>query len=131
MKIKKQKRLNLPQLIEWVWDNEIKNERFIHSDSNPPEYVWVNENSNVELDEGMCISKTDTFTVEVEEEEITEDIWFPKLVSRTVSGNYHLWKQGSINDFKYLSFNDLNAFYIPNDDLTMTLIWRDGKLIEE
>ena len=66
VKIKQKKQLNLPQLIEWAWENNVKNERYRRSDSNPPEYVWINENSNVELDEDMRISKTDLFTVEVE-----------------------------------------------------------------
>lgn len=64
------------------------------------------------------------------EEEITEDKWFHELVIRTVAGDYRLHKQGSINDFKHSTFNDVEAFYIPNDDLTMTLIWRDGRLVE-
>ena len=72
MKIKRKVQKNLPQLIEWAWENEIKNKRFIHSDSNPPEYVWVNENSEIEFDEDMILRKNNTFTVEVEEE-ITED----------------------------------------------------------
>ena len=129
MKIKRKVQKNLPQLIEWAWDNNVKNERYRCSDSNPYEYVWINENSDVELDEDMRISKNDTFTVEVEEE-IDEDKWFPELVIRTVTGGYILHKQGSINDFKHSTFNDVEAFYIPNDDLTLTLIWRDGKLVE-
>ena len=68
VKIKTTKQLNLPQLIEYAWDNNVKNERYRCSDSNPYEYVWINENSDVELDEDMSISKNDTFTVEVEEE---------------------------------------------------------------
>ncbi|WMM14414.1 hypothetical protein [Staphylococcus saprophyticus] len=42
MKIKTKKQLNLPQLIEWAWDNNVKNERYRCSDSNPYEYVWIN-----------------------------------------------------------------------------------------
>ncbi|MDW3991846.1 hypothetical protein QI303_03240 [Staphylococcus saprophyticus] len=130
MKIKQKKQLNLPQLIEYIWDNNVKNERYRCSDSNPYEYVWINENSDVELDEDMRISKNDTFTVEVEEE-IDEDTWFPELVIRTVAGDYRLHKQGSINDFKHSTFNDVEAFYIPNDDLTLTLIWTHEKGLVE
>ena len=131
VKIKQKKQLNLPQLIEWGFNNPnlVKGKLFLtkeHDEYSP--YVQFSVDG-YGVRTSQSISNDDTFTVEVEEE-ITEDTWFPKLVSRTVSGNYHLWKQGSINDFKYLSFNDLNAFYIPNDDLTMTLIWRDGKLVE-
>ncbi|MEB8335779.1 hypothetical protein [Staphylococcus saprophyticus] len=126
VKIKQKKTMNLPQLIEWVWENGIKNERFIHSDSNPPEYVWINENSNVELDEDMCISKTDTFTVEVEEE-ITEDTEISILAHYSVFGFKTTKSNASINEEK--GGNSI-AFYIMNDDKTMTLIWKNGKLVE-
>ncbi|WBF81865.1 hypothetical protein [Staphylococcus virus vB_SurM-PSU5] len=128
VKIKTKKKLNLSQLIEYAWDNGITNKEYI-CDGFEIKSVVFNLSGWAEFSDEFSYNPHDTFTVE-EETEITEDTWFPKLVSRTVSGNYHLWKQGSINDFKYLSFNDLNAFYIPNDDLTMTLIWRDGKLVE-
>lgn len=80
------------------------------------------------------ISDTDfgnkEFIIEFEEE-ITEDTWFPQLVTRTVKGHYGLWKKGSINDFKHITFNDIDAIYIPNDDLTMTLIWTKEKGLVE
>ncbi|MDW4058666.1 hypothetical protein QI253_11235 [Staphylococcus saprophyticus] len=141
MKIKTKKQLNLPQLIEWAWDNEIKNERFIHSDSNPPEYVWVNENSEIEFDEDMILRKSDLFTVEAEEE-ITEDTMVPKLMT-TFKKTY---LEGGIGyqrvriDENYpikLMLNKAEAhgepietLHIVNDDGTHTLIWRDGKLVE-
>lgn len=133
MKIKTKKQLNLPQLIKWVWDNDVKNERYRYSNSNPYEYVWINENSDVELDEGMCISKNDIFTVEVEEE-ITEDTVIPTLVM--FYENHNLKKvcrfedNVSISDFQFHEHEVVLAYYILNDDLTMTLIWRDGKLVE-
>lgn len=125
VKIKQKKQLNLPQLIEWAWDNNVKNERYRCSDSNPYEYVWINENSDVELDEDMRISKNDTFTVEVEEE-ITEDTVIPKMLLRGRYTGYY-----EVEDCKLRGFNEnLLQAYILNDDLTMTLIWRDGKLVE-
>lgn len=126
VKIKQKKQLNLPQLIEWVWDNEIKNERFINSDSNPPEYVWVNENSEIEFDEDMILRKIDTFTVEVEEE-ITEDTEISILAHYSVFGFKTTKSNASINEEK--GGNSI-AFYIMNDDKTMTLIWKNGKLVE-
>ncbi|MFC3468145.1 hypothetical protein CD120_09190 [Staphylococcus saprophyticus] len=141
VKIKQKKQLNLPQLIEWAWENEIKNERFIHSDSNPPEYVWVNENSEIEFDEDMILRKSDLFTVEAEEE-ITEDTMVPKLMT-TFKKTY---LEGGIGyqrvriDENYpikLMLNKAEAhgepietLHIVNDDGTHTLIWRDGKLVE-
>ncbi|MDW4018940.1 hypothetical protein ASS85_10895 [Staphylococcus saprophyticus] len=141
MKIKTKKTMTLPQLIEWAWENEIKNERFIHSDSNPPEYVWVNENSEIEFDEDMILRKSDLFTVEAEEE-ITEDTMVPKLMT-TFKKTY---LEGGIGyqrvriDENYpikLMLNKAEAhgepietLHIVNDDGTHTLIWRDGKLVE-
>lgn len=66
------------------------------------------------------------FTVEVEEE-ITEDTVLPKLVTKNINGGYNGWTDRSIDSF---IIGYMEAIYIPNDDLTMTLIWRDGKLVE-
>lgn len=127
--IKRKVEMNLPQLIEWAWENEIKNERFIHSDSNPPEYVWVNENSEIEFDEDMILRKSDLFTVEVEEP-ITEDTVIDNLIEinelidfrkEGLLGGVRLYKNSSINKVE----NDKSvAYYIMNDDLEMTLIWK-------
>ena len=98
VKIKQKKQLNLPQLIEWVWDNNVKNERYRCSDSNPYEYVWINENSDVELDEDMRISKNDNFTVEVEEE-ITLDTVFEEILLIVNNGlGIEVYSNYSIND---------------------------------
>lgn len=128
MKIKTKKQLNLPQLIEYAWDNGIKGKTFYARETGM-ENVHFNTSGRAEFSSVHQFSSDDYFTVEVEEE-ITEDTWFPQLVIRTVKGHYGLWKKGSINDFKHITFNDIDAIYIPNDDLTMTLIWRDGKLVE-
>ena len=73
------------------------------------------------------IEATDTFTIEVEEE-ITEDTRLDKLVVRYRNDDIYIFPQERINDFK--NDSSIIAFYIPNDDLSMTLIWRDGKLVE-
>lgn len=137
MKIKTKKQLNLPQLIEWAWENDITNKRYMRSNSNPPEYVWINGFSNVELDEDMCISKNDTFTV-TKDEEITEDTVIPKMVEIYLDrerdfdfADVHL--NQSINKVKddYEFGCKSLTFQKMNDDGTHTLIWRDGKLIKE
>lgn len=128
MKIKKKKQLNLPQLIEWAYHegSDIRDEK-IKSESMT---VTFSEIGTPHIETKFHFLQVDElFTVEVEEE-ITEDTWFSELVIRTIAGDYILQKQGSINDFKHITFNDVEAFYIPNDDLTMTLIWRDGKLVD-
>lgn len=125
MKIKTTKQLNLPQLIEWAWDNNVKNERYRCSDSNPYEYVWINENYDVELDEDMRISKNDTFTVEVEEE-ITEDTEFKSMVEVTTDDLFAVWEQASISTWESEHSKEFHAYI----DGEFKLIWRDGKLVE-
>ena len=124
MKIKTKKQLNLPQLIEWAWDNDVRNR---NSQSEGGARVYFDRDGYVSCTREIV--PQDFFTVEVEKV-VTEDTWFSELVIRTIAGDYILQKQGSINNFKHITFNDAEAFYIPNDDLTMTLIWRDGKLVE-
>lgn len=130
VKIKREVKKNFPQLIEWAWDNNVKNERYRCSDSNPYEYVWINENSDVELDEDMRISENDTFTVEVEET-VTEDTEIPKLLVKFKSpSNYQRFNNDCINGFE-IEEGNIEAFYILNDDLTLTLIWtREKGLVE-
>lgn len=129
MKIKTKKQLSLSQLIEWAQDNIEEATKKVYR---------VNENealgnhvrfTEVYSDLGVrlhgYIPFDTTFTVEVEEE-ITEDTVLPILLTRNTSGGYNEWKDTSI---KWFHSEYISAFYILNDDLTMTLIWKDGKLI--
>lgn len=124
MKIKRKVQKNLPQLIEWLLESG-KSECIVISNMN--NIVRLEPYGAIRFSQEKFYPE-EIFTVTIEEE-ITEDKWFPELVIRTVAGDYRLHKQGSINDFKHSTFNDVEAFYIPNDDLTMTLIWRDGKMV--
>lgn len=126
VKIKQKKQLNLPQLIEWGFENYVTGTIF--SDDR-------DEAKRIRFEIGILVSmygdihKGDTFTVEIEEE-ITEDTELDGLVE--------LGNDGAGDDFFFsrgLSINDCKdeftqAFYMLNDDLTMTLIWRDGRLVE-
>lgn len=66
------------------------------------------------------------FIVEFEEE-FTEDTEFDKLVEMEKDGDLTIWENRSI---KSLVTDFSKAFYILKDDLTMTLIWKDGELVE-
>ena len=126
MKIKVNKQVNLPQLIEYAWDNDIKNEIFIAD----------KQLINIEFDDtgdvliyGNGSIKTVKFSIEVEEE-ITEDTVFDNLIEinelidfkkEGLLGGVRLYKNSSINQVE----NDKSvAYYIMNDDLEMTLIWK-------
>ncbi|XWX32529.1 hypothetical protein LCFBJUUZ_CDS0070 [Staphylococcus phage PG-2021_76] len=126
MKTKTKKEMNLPQLIEYAWKHGLKGITFysINADRGVDYEVSFDEDGNFYSNDE--INPELIFEVEVEEE-ITEDTVLPELVTRTVKGHYGLWKKGSINSLKHITFNDVEAFYIPNDDLTMTLIWTKEK----
>ena len=129
MKIKTKKTMNLPQLIEWAQDNIEEATKKVYR---------VNENevlgnhvrftevySDLEVRLHGYIPFDTTFTVEVEEE-ITEDTVIPKMLLKGRYTGYY-----EVEDCKLRGFNEnLLQAYILNDDFTMTLIWRDGKLVE-
>ncbi|EGQ0540394.1 TPA: hypothetical protein PF400_000519 [Staphylococcus aureus] len=135
MKIKVEKTMTLSELIEWAWENpELSNNKKFFARSN---YL----SGSVKFFPGLSRTITtnnimfdDEFEVEVEEE-ITEETKFDRLfeVFEVSEGEYNPTsnRNTSINE----SLNDdrcfpIKAFYILNDDLTMTLIWKDGRLVE-
>lgn len=126
MKIKTKKTLNLPQLIEWAMDNDIKHRVF---ESNP-NFDGVTYKLGFDIGGDLYfeepLTPTLLFTITTEEE-ITEDTVLHKLTRYTAFGFKGTKYNTSINDVKS---HDSVAFYIMNDDLTMTLIWRNGKLVE-
>lgn len=137
MKIKRKVQKNLPQLIEWAWDNKIKNQ-IIRADK---------QLMNIQFDVhgdfrtyGFTGIDT-TFTVTTDEE-ITEETVIPKLMTtfKKTSLEGGIGHQRVRIDENYpikLMLNkaeshreSLEALHIVNDDGTHTLIWRDGKLVE-
>ncbi|MBO3073296.1 hypothetical protein [Staphylococcus xylosus] len=125
MKIKTKKTMSLPQLIEWAMGNNVDNSIFVGKKN--LYNVGFNKNSLMYFNTTKPIPTGEIFTVEVEEE-ITEDTRLDKLVVRYRNDDIYIFPQERINDFK--NDSSIIAFYIPNDDLTMTLIWRDGKLVK-
>ena len=126
--IKRKVEMNLPQLIEWGFENDVTN--IWYRASNVEEYI-----SEVFFDAtglpqfSNTVNKNDTFTVEVEDriDEDTEITALVELSSRGLLGNTRLYRYHSIND---VIDNQSVAFYILNDDQTMDLIWKNGKLVE-
>ena len=126
--IKRKVEMNLPQLIEWGFENDVTNTWY--RASNVEEYI-----SEVFFDAtglpqfSNTVNKNDTFTVEVEEP-ITEDTVIDNLIEinelidfkkEGLLGGVRLYKNSSINQVE----NDKSvAYYIMNDDLEMTLIWK-------
>ncbi|AWI44821.1 hypothetical protein BJG88_08750 [Staphylococcus nepalensis] len=140
MKIKTKKQLNLPQLIEWAWDNDVRGKMF-PTDQNQEAGIYIATNRDFMMSNADYIKYSNTFTVEAEEE-ITEDT----VVSKLMTTFKKTYLEGGIGyqrvriDENYpikLMLNKAEAhrepietLHIVNDDGTHTLIWRDGKLVE-
>ena len=123
MKIKTKKQLTLPQLIEYIFANNLKH-KWKDSD-NTGGYIHVYDDGKISVDKCTVDS---IFTVEVEEE-ITEDTRLDELVIRYRNDDIYIFPQERINDFK--NDSSIVAFYIPNDDFTLTLIWTQEKGLVE
>lgn len=122
MKIKRKVEMNLPQLIEYIWDNDIKNDFFRRLNRGPFEYVWVNEDSNIEFDDDILFRKNDIFEIKIEEK-IDEDTIIPKmLVVGRFDGYEEVYNQKLINFTQHL----LSA-YIIHDDGHMELLYDEEK----
>ncbi|WP_426356004.1 hypothetical protein [Mammaliicoccus sciuri] len=124
--IKTKKEMNLGELLCWAIDNKeqarfrdfsSKNMRVRFNDSAKPEIIF--DKQFLPIDE--------TFIVKIEEE-ITEDTEIPKLYMR--HNNDHIDECYGMSISKF-DKSRVKAFYIPNDDLTITLIWtREKGLVE-
>ena len=126
MKIKTKKEMNLPEFIAWAVDNHITGSFYANNRVNAKRIRF--EFGRIVSSHGELRSH-DTFTVEVEEQidEDTEITALVELSSRGLLGNTRLYRYHSIND---VIDNQSVAFYILNDDQTMDLIWKNGRLVE-
>ncbi|MCP1288310.1 hypothetical protein NK211_13070 [Mammaliicoccus sciuri] len=127
--IKKIVRMNLTELIDWIWKNKIKDKKFVSEYVNS--IVFVSKSGKIST--GYSIGKTDTFKVDIEEE-ITEDTKL-FLISRCIGefGNVsYLYNRTTINRrLDNLPGNcKITHFYIENEDKELVLIWKNGELVE-
>ncbi|EIQ3714683.1 hypothetical protein LUU08_000790 [Staphylococcus pseudintermedius] len=131
MRIKTKKQVTLPRLIEWAWENAVKGETFTANYGRDVKFY-----SDVSFNTMEPIYHWDTFTVEAEEE-ITERTVIPLLLEVYECEGKLVFlpqKEQSIKDL--LEESDLEenittkTLYIINDDGTLTLVWKDGELVE-
>lgn len=133
-KIKRKLEMTLPELIEWAWKNDVKEKAFYSNLDGGSVYFDMVQTVSVE----HAIAKDETFTVEVEEE-ITEDTQIYRLLELKDS---FIFKDGGWKDLNIMKSNmygnqsisevkndESKNFYMLNEDGTMTLIWKDGKLV--
>lgn len=131
MKIKTKKEMNLLQLIEWAWENNIENKTFVASEGGAVKFVYKGGFKTL-----MIVDSDETFKVEVEEE-ITEETVIPMVLetweyyngSLNAGLRYEYSIKGALDDNEFKGITT-HAFYMLNDDASMTLIWKDGKMVE-
>ncbi|MGJ8927500.1 hypothetical protein [Staphylococcus aureus] len=126
--------MTLCELIKWAWENpELTNDKKFFSRNSC-------YSGSVEFCSGINrtivinhIMFDDEFEVKVEEE-ITEDTKFDRLFEvyefRERAYMSALHTNTSIKERLENTSFPTKAFYILNNDLTMTLIWKDGELIK-
>lgn len=134
-KIKRKVEMTLPELIDWAWKNDVKEKAFYSNVDGGSVYFDMVQTVSVE----HSIDKDETFTVEVEEEITEETVIFRLLEVRNAIPSKktewqdlellksYLYGNHSISEVK----NEYSvAFYILNDDMTVTLIWKDNELVD-
>lgn len=129
MKIKKKVRMNLHELIKYARENEVEGDfKTLLGD-------WVRFYSDGSFEFLVLTEKDDIYMVNIEEE-LTEDNVIPNLLEVYESAG----ELDAVN-WKYLSIREAfeqddnknltrKAFYMINDDATMTLLWKEGELVE-
>lgn len=119
--------MTLPELIQWGWDNDVKEKAFYSNLDGGS--VYFDKVQNVSIEHETAINES--YTVEVEEE-ITEDTVIPVLV-RTVKREN---KPPLIQTFYNMSIRDFVSivrtlsWHMLNEDNTMILLWKDGAMVE-
>ena len=123
--IKRKVEMNLPQLIEWGFENDVTNTWY--RASNVEEYI-----SEVFFDAtglpqfSNTVNKNDTFTVEVDEP-ITENTVFELMIEITGSCPNCLWERASVEDWKDEDSKEFHAYI----DGKFKLIWtKEEGLVE-
>ncbi|MEW7763899.1 hypothetical protein AB2P08_13580 [Staphylococcus aureus] len=126
MKIKVKKEMRLDELIKWARENpELSQGKVFVTKSFADGIVRFDSYTNKCTTSGFAPIDI-PFIVDVEKE-ITEETKFDRLVGLERNDDLTIWENRSI---KGLVDDFSKAFYILNDDLTMTLIWKDGELVE-
>ncbi|OEK64379.1 hypothetical protein AST00_10735 [Staphylococcus equorum] len=122
MKIKRKVQKNLPQLIEWAWDNDDATGVRFQSDGFVTT-VYFGKNGDVSVED--C-SKDERFTVEVEED-ITEDTEFERLVYIDDYDDTVAFSNFTIRELKDNGVKEFHAYI----DGEFKLIWTKEKGLVE
>ncbi|HID4761026.1 TPA: hypothetical protein ACXD6B_002931, partial [Staphylococcus aureus] len=133
MKIKVKKEMKLDELIKWARENpDLSQGKIFFSTAFSDGFVRFHPNTN-KCSTSSFIPIDIPFIVDIEKE-VTEEAKFDRLleVYEIQEGVYKsaLHKGISLNErFEDDNIFPTKAFYILNDDMMMTLIWKDGELV--
>jgi len=130
--IKTKKEMNLPELIEWAWDNDITNKEYICNEYEKKSVIF-NLSGWAEFSDEFSYNPHDTFTVDIEEP-ITEDTVFDKLISRYVFLSSKPSYAHSINTSikEVIEYRKVAThIYLENEDNELQLIWTKEKGLVE
>ena len=129
MKITVKEQLNFQELINFIYDNNIKNGKFLPDSSDFINTVWV-DNYALEFDDDSYITKDDTWTIKYKVE-ITKDIKLPSVL--VYDGKYfNALYRLSINEIekRFIDYvYGVETIHLINGD-THTLVYKDGELVE-
>ncbi|MCK6069079.1 hypothetical protein KZX30_02830 [Staphylococcus haemolyticus] len=131
-KIKHKVEMTLPELIEWAWENEVSDKAFYSNLDGGSVYFDKIQNLSIEHE----IAINETFTVEIEKE-IDEDTVLPMFieiftgVDDEIFIDYH--ENENIKEVLEINSSRLKTktFNLINNDGTMTLIWKDGAMVDD
>ncbi|HCY7781949.1 TPA: hypothetical protein O1741_002309 [Staphylococcus aureus] len=132
MKIKVEKEMKIDELIKWARENpKLSRGKNFYTKDFSDGYVRFHLDTNKCLITGF-VSLNEPFIVEVEKE-ITEDTKFDRLLEvfkyDVECYDSTIYTDISIKERMASKLFPIESFYILNDDLTMTLIWKDGELV--
>ncbi|QQV88429.1 hypothetical protein [Staphylococcus phage ZCSS1] len=128
--IKVKELMSLDETIKYAWENDIRSETYFSEDEEGI-YVNVDKDGDISIGYEDVITPYELFVVE-KEVSINESNVIPKLlVKRKSTNDYKLYEDDTIESFGiYEGDNDLEAFYMVQKDKTLTLLWKDGEMIE-
>ncbi|WP_368868132.1 hypothetical protein [Staphylococcus haemolyticus] len=131
-KIKRKVEMTLPELVEWAWENEVSDKAFYSNLDGGSVYFDKIQNLSIEHE----IAINETFTVEIEKE-IDEDTVLPMFIEifTGVDDEIFIDYHENENIKEVLEINSSRAktktFNLINNDGTMTLIWKDGAMVDD
>ncbi|HAZ4970798.1 hypothetical protein, partial [Staphylococcus aureus] len=124
MKIKVKKEMRLDELIKWARENpDLSQGKIFFSTGFSDGFVRFHPNTN-KCSTSSFIPIDIPFIVDIEKE-VTEETKFDCLVELNDIEGFEIYENDSIRE---LIDGTSRAFYILNEDKTMTLIWKDGEL---